>query len=151
MKGHSLWVWILRPAGPFLQHFKLMQHNILTKPPVLTVKEWGEGGTIFLDLGAELKEFLSSPLFGDEIIDKMEKMRRVTWHLPSPSSKSGDAFFWTGQKEWCLSPCPMAQRRLNSSPNQLSVHETVLSIPRTRRREAFSIVSRWRCRCGKSN
>ena len=27
---------------------------------------------------AELKEFLSSPLFGDEIIDKMEKMRRVT-------------------------------------------------------------------------
>ena len=25
---------------------------------------------------AELKEFLSSPLLGDEIIDKMEKMRR---------------------------------------------------------------------------
>ena len=39
-----LWrVLILNQAGPFLQNFKLMQHNILTKLPVFTVKEFGGG------------------------------------------------------------------------------------------------------------
>ena len=50
----------------------------MTRDPswAAVVKEFGGAGDIWRIASAELKEFLSSPLLGDEIIDKMEKMRR---------------------------------------------------------------------------